>query len=64
MEDDECPVYLPDVAIKWNLILFSNPFSKMYKSDGKNLDTWYDFLTLFKYKFMWDIQKRQKNIST
>lgn len=61
MEDNECFVYLPDVAVKWNLILFSNPFSKMCKSDSKSLliisllDTWYDFETLFKYKLMQDI---------
>ena len=42
-------VYLPDVAIKWNLMPFSNPFS-----DGKSLpvisllDTWCDFETLLK----------------
>lgn len=52
MEDDECPVHLPeDVAVKWNFKLFKNPFSEMCNTDGKStpvislLDIWCDFET-------------------
>lgn len=38
MEDDECLMYLPeDIFVKWNLMLFSNPFSEMDNTDGQSL---------------------------